>query len=105
MIETMHNWAGNVTYAAARLHHPHTIAEVQQLVAQRHKLKVIGARHSFTDIADSPEDLIALDRLEPTVDIDVKQHTVTISGGVRYEQLCGPLHRAGFALHNTASLP
>ena len=31
--------------------------------------------------------------------------TVTVDGGVRYGDLCGPLHAAGFALHNLASLP
>jgi xylitol oxidase len=105
MIETPQNWAGNITYSAARLHNPETLAQVQHLVTRHRKLKVLGARHSFTDIADSPEDLISLDRFEPTIAVDATHRTVTISGGVRYEQLCGKLHQAGFALHNMGSLP
>ncbi|MEO8753157.1 MAG: D-arabinono-1,4-lactone oxidase [Casimicrobiaceae bacterium] len=105
MIETTRNWAGNITYSAARLHYPETVAQVRHLVTQHRKLKVQGARHSFTDIADSPEDLISLDHFEPTVAVDAIHRTVTISGSVRYEQLCAGLHQAGFALHNMASLP
>jgi len=105
MIETPRNWAGNITYSAARLHHPESVAQVQQLIARRRKLKVIGARHSFTDIADSPEDLVSLDRFEPAVAVDATRRTATISGSVRYEDLCGKLHQAGYALHNMASLP
>ena len=83
MIETPRNWAGNITYSAARLHHPESVAQVQQLIARRRKLKVIGARHSFTDIADSPEDLVSLDRFEPAVAVDATRRTATISGSVR----------------------
>src|SRR5690349_2541865 len=105
MMETTRNWAGNIAFGAARLHHPETVAQAQDLVARHRKLKVIGARHSFTDIADSSEDLVSLDRFDPAIAVDAARRTVTISGNVRYEQLCGALHRAGFALHNTASLP
>jgi xylitol oxidase len=105
MIETPRNWAGNVTFGAARLHFPETVAQVQDLVAGHRKLKAIGARHSFTDIADSSEDLVSLDRFDPAIAVDASRRTVTISGGVRYEQLCGKLHEAGCALHNMGSLP
>src|SRR3954451_368846 len=105
MIDMPHNWAGNYTFGAARLHYPETVAQVQHLVTRHRKLKVMGARHSFTDIADSSEDLISLDRFEPAVAVDAEHRTVTISGGVSYEQLCGALHQAGFALHNMGSLP
>jgi len=105
MIDIPHNWAGNTTFGAARLHYPETVAQVQDLVTRHRKLKVIGARHSFTDIADSPEELISLDRFEPTVTVDATRRTVTFAGGVRYEHLTRELHRAGFALHNMASLP
>jgi xylitol oxidase len=105
MIATPRNWAGNINFSAARLHQPETVAEVQQLVTQHRNLKVIGARHSFTDIADSPGDLISLERLQPAIAVDAANRTVTFSGGVRYEQLCGELHRTGFAVHNMPSLP
>jgi alditol oxidase len=105
MMRHRRNWAGNYTYKAARLHYPKSIEEVQQLVSQSKKAKVIGSRHSFNDIADSPGDLISLDELPRVVSIDHEHHTVTLDGGIRYGQLCGVLHRAGYALPNLASLP
>ncbi len=37
--------------------------------------------------------------------MDADAHTVTVSGGVTYGQLCQHLHEAGYAIHNMASLP
>jgi len=38
-------------------------------------------------------------------DLDRAAGTITVDGGVRYGELCGPLYAAGFALHSLASLP
>ena len=38
-------------------------------------------------------------------ELDRAAGTVTVDGGVRYGELAGPLHAAGFGLHNLASLP
>ncbi len=58
------NWAGNLTYRAARLHRPTSVAEVQELVARSPRVKALGSRHCFNDIADTPADLVSLDALE-----------------------------------------
>jgi xylitol oxidase len=99
------NWAGNLTYSAARLHHPETVEQIQELVIRSNKLKVIGSRHSFNSIADSTEDHISLDRLDQTIALDRERRAVTVSAGITYGQLSQQLHRAGYALHNLASLP
>lgn len=105
MIENRSNWAGNYFYKAARLHYPQTVEQVQELVSRGTRLKVLGSRHSFNDIADSPGDLISLDNLDRVLVLDRERHTVTVDAAVRYGQLCGQLHREGYALHNLASLP
>ncbi|HZG68139.1 MAG TPA: FAD-binding protein [Herpetosiphonaceae bacterium] len=99
------NWAGNYAYKAARLHRPATTAQVQEMVAAHGKVKALGSRHSFNDIADTSEDLISLEHFAPVVQIDRDQRTVTVDGGLRYGDLCRHLHREGYALHNLASLP
>jgi xylitol oxidase len=99
------NWAGNYTYRAARLHYPETIEQVQELVRTSSKVKVLGSRHSFNDIADSPGDLISLERLDRLLVVDREHQTVTVDAGARYGQICSQLHREGYALHNLASLP
>ena len=99
------NWAGNHAYVAARLHQPSSIEELQGIVRAARSLRVLGSRHSFSDIADTTGDLVSLDRLPRRFDLDRTARTVTVDGGVRYGELCGPLDATGFALHNLASLP
>ena len=105
MVIQQKNWAGNLTYSAARLHYPKTVKEVQDLVKRSNKVRVLGSRHSFNDIADTPEDHISLEHLDPGLIIDRDQRMVTVAGGVRYGELCRILHHEGFGLHNLASLP
>lgn len=99
------NWAGNLIYNAARLHRPQTVEQIQELVRASRKVRVLGSRHSFNDIADTPDDLISLEALDQIISIDQELHTVTVEGGIRYGQLCEQLDRAGYALPNLASLP
>lgn len=99
------NWAGNVTYSAARLHRPASVSEVQAIVKASKKVRALGSRHSFNWIADTTEDLVSMERLNRVLDIDPAKHTVTVEGGIKYGQLCGFIEREGLALHNLASLP
>src|SRR5215469_284853 len=98
------NWAGNYTYRAERLDTPETVEEVQQLVRSRSRVKALGARHSFNDIADSPGDQISLKRFDEMT-LDPHSSTVTVGAGVTYGLLAPYLDRQGYALHNMASLP
>lgn len=98
------NWAGHTPYCATHYHSPATIAELQAIVRAASKVRVIGARHSFNQIHDCPEAIIALDQLDKTVTIDDARHTATVNAGITYHELCPQLHAAGYALHNLASL-
>ena len=105
MGEVQRNWAGNQSFAATALHRPESVAQVQERVAASRHVKVVGARHSFSTIADTIGDLLSLDRLDRVLAIDAERRVVTVEGGVRYWQLGPALHDAGFAIPNTASLP
>lgn len=105
VVDDRKNWAGNHSFGATRLHRPATLAQVQEIVSRAGKVKVVGSRHSFNDIADSAEDHISLEHLNRVVAFDRERHTVTVEGGIRYSQLCPQLHREGYALHNMAGLP
>jgi xylitol oxidase len=105
MIEHQRNWAGNYTYSAARLHHPTTVEQVQELVIRSSKLRALGTRHSFNGIADSGEDLVSVAHLDRVIELDRARRTVTVEAGIRYGHLAEYLHREGYALHNLASLP
>jgi xylitol oxidase len=98
------NWAGNHTYQAAALHRPTTLDQVRELVAGAGRLRVLGSRHSFSDIADSAE-LLSLDGLPADVVVDHAAGTVSLAGGLRYGDLAEALKAEGVALANLASLP
>ncbi|MFC9224247.1 FAD-binding protein [Streptomyces hygroscopicus] len=99
------NWAGNITFSAARLHHPDTADELRRIVGSADRVRVLGTGHSFNRIADTDGDLVSLDRLPHRVEIDPGKRTATVAAGMRYAQVAQALHAEGFALANLASLP
>lgn len=99
------NWAGNLTYGASRVHSPSTAQELQDLVAQADRIRALGSRHSFNDVADTTGELVSLAGLPPLVEVDRDSRTVTVGAGMRYGDLAEKLHRKGWALHNLGSLP
>jgi xylitol oxidase len=98
------NWAGTHAYRAERIHRPATIEQLQEIVAAAPRVRVLGSRHSFTDVADSVE-LVELDGLPADIALDRAAGTVTVGTGVRYGELAEALNAEGVALHNLASLP
>ncbi|MEZ0447949.1 D-arabinono-1,4-lactone oxidase [Cellulomonas sp. ICMP 17802] len=102
---TLTNWAGNYTYGATEVHRPRSVEELRELVARSPRIRALGTRHCFNDLADDPAALVALDGLEAAPEIDEAARTVTVTGGTRYGTLAQALHPAGWAVHNLASLP
>jgi xylitol oxidase len=104
-VENDRNWAGNYRYSALELHVPESVEQIQELVADSSRIKVLGTRHSFNGIADCTESLLSLQRLNNVIALNHTKSTVTVEGGIRYGELCQYLHSHGYALHNLASLP
>ncbi len=98
------NWAGNYTYRARAIHAPSTLEQLQELVCGLPRVRVLGSRHSFTDIADC-EELVSLGRMPHDVVVDRDARAVSLSGAVRYGELVQELSRERLALANLASLP
>jgi xylitol oxidase len=99
------NWAGNYRYSTTRLAKAGSLQEVQELVQTNEHIKVLGSRHCFNGIADSTQQLLALEPLEQDILLDAAAGTVTVPASITYGQLAPYLHMHGFALHNLASLP
>src|SRR3954451_17340153 len=76
------------------------------MVAAAPRIKALGTRHCFNDIADFDGGVqIDIGGVESPVEIDAASATVTVSGATRYGELAPLLHAQGFALPNLASLP
>ncbi|SES06047.1 xylitol oxidase [Gracilibacillus ureilyticus] len=99
------NWAGNYIYSAENWHSPESVEEIQQLVKKCKRLKVVGSRHSFNDIADSTEHMISLEKLNKVVSFNKAESKITIEAGMKYSEVSQYLEGTGLALHNLASLP
>ena len=99
------NWAGTYEYGASELLRPQSADEVAAIVAGASKVRALGTRHSFNDLADTTGALLTLVDLEPDVVIDADASTVTVAAGTRYAVLGAHLQARGWALHNLGSLP
>ncbi len=99
------NWARNLVYRAERLVVPDTVEEARAAVRAAAKLRAVGTRHCFNDIADTEGTHISLERMNRVLALDAVKRQVTVEGGIRYGELGPYLHARGFALGNLASLP
>src|SRR5947199_478706 len=64
------NWAGSYTYRAREIRRPATVAEVQTVVARADRVRPLGSGHSFTSLPDSEGELVRLDGLPASIEID-----------------------------------
>jgi xylitol oxidase len=99
------NWARSHRYGAIGVHRPADGTEVQEIVRRGGRLRALGSRHSFNDLADTSGYLVSLERLAPDLVIDSEAQTASFSAGIRYGDLARELTARGWALHNLASLP
>jgi xylitol oxidase len=102
-VTTLTNWSGNYTYRAPRLHRPDSVEQLQEIVAGAERVKALGSRHCFNDIADTSGDLVDMSGLPDDVAVDGT--TVTVSAGMKYGTLASALQEHSLALANLASLP
>lgn len=99
------NWAGNYVFGSPELVMPESVEQLEELVGSRRRIRAIGTRHSFNDLADSAGTLVSLVDREPEPRLDTGRMTVSVAAGTRYGVLASWLHAQGYALHNMGSLP
>lgn len=98
-----HNWAGNVAYQAREIARPRTVEALRSLVAGRDRVRALGSRHSFSEVADGPGTLVSLEELPDEITVSGQQ--VSVPAATRYGVLAEFLQERGLALPNMASLP
>jgi xylitol oxidase len=103
--DRLKNWAGNLEYSTDRVYTSTSLEQVREHVKSESRLKVLGTRHCFNNIADSKYDFLSLKPMDQVISLDPEKRTVTVGAGITYGQLCPYLDSKGFALHNLASLP
>lgn len=101
----MKNWAGNLEYSSAEVQRPTSVDQLRELVANASRIKALGSRHSFNNVADTDGIHLLLDALPQEISLDPSKGIVKVSGGISYGALCRAVEEQGYAIHNLASLP
>jgi xylitol oxidase len=101
------NWSGTYRFTAREVIDAQTIGEVQRAVADAgsRRVRAIGTRHSFNDLADNGATLVSVTGVAPDPVLDETNRTVTVGAGISYGGLALWLQERGWALHNMGSLP
>ncbi|WP_224274547.1 FAD-binding protein [Nocardioides lacusdianchii] len=104
------NWSGNLTYAARELVRPGSVAELQDVVAAAaaagDRVRALGSRHSFSNVADTDGVHVSTRDLGLSVEIEGDDGAVAVvPGAMTYAEVAPVLQARGRALHNLGSLP
>ncbi|HEX4838156.1 MAG TPA: D-arabinono-1,4-lactone oxidase [Solirubrobacteraceae bacterium] len=102
------NWAGDEGCRPVAIVHPASIEEIAAAVGRAAReglrVRVVGAGHSFSDIACTDGLLIVLDRFARVLDVDSESRLVRAQGGVTIAQLNARLAEHGLALENLGDI-
>mmetsp|Transcript_17706 Transcript_17706/g.29540 ORF Transcript_17706/g.29540 Transcript_17706/m.29540 type:complete len:494 (-) Transcript_17706:302-1783(-) len=107
-MRSQQNWSANVTYGCTSYHEPESIEELQRVVRDHRRVRVVGTRHSFSNVADTDGALISLQRMPKVFGCGQGvsgQPTITCSAGTTCAELSKAAREAGLALPTLASLP
>src|SRR5260370_29654152 len=102
------NWAGNQRCGPVAVEHPGSEAELTGLVktaaAAGQRVKVVGAGHSFTDIACTDGYLLHLDNYGRVLSVDPDAKTVTVQAGIPLTELNHELVQRNLAVPNLGDI-
>ncbi|MFT7621649.1 MAG: FAD-linked oxidoreductase [Myxococcota bacterium] len=102
------NWAGTHTCTPAGWHTPADTETVAAVVKQAHQegqtVRVVGAGHSFSDIALTDGAMVSLDQMQSVLEADEHTGLVRVQAGLRLKRLVEDLAGLGLALPNLGSI-
>lgn len=102
------NWAGNVKFMPASIAYPESESEIQQLVLkaanERHKIRMIGSGHSFSELCKTNQILVSLDKYQGLVSVDKEKLQATVKGGTKLKALGELLFKQGMAMENLGDI-
>ncbi len=101
----LRNWSGTYRFTAPTVIAARTIDEVRRAVTTAGRVRALGTRHSFNDLADNGDTLVTVTGIAPEPVLDEAARTVTVGAGASYGAVAGWLQQRGWALHNLGSLP
>jgi alditol oxidase len=101
----LRNWSGTYRFTAREVIHARTVDDVRRAVAAGGRVRALGTRHSFNDLADNGATLVSVAAIAADPVLDEAARTVTVGAGMPYGALAAWLQGRGWALGNLGSLP
>ncbi len=102
------NWAGDQSCRPTAIERPGSIDELAASVATAGKrgvpMRVVGAGHSFSDIACTDGALLSLDRLTRVLEIDRSSGLARVQAGITIRELSRQLDAHGLAMENLGDI-
>jgi len=98
------NWSGSVTAKPAAIERPRDEAELQALVMQAAKVRVVGAGHSFMPLCATDGLLLQLGDLEDDLTVAEDGRSVWAPAGWPISKLTEALWAKGFSLINQGDI-
>jgi len=92
------NWAREQRCAPERIERPGSEEELARVVGAARRVKVVGAGHSFTDIACTDGVMVDLSQMRGV--LSVEGEDVTVEAGITLRDLGEELRRRGLAMEN-----
>jgi FAD-linked oxidoreductase len=103
-----HNWAGDQSCRPASIERPGSIDElfaaIANATARGVPMRVVGAGHSFSDIACTDGSLVSLERLGRVLDVDRASGLVRAQAGITIRELSRQLDAHGLAMENLGDI-
>jgi FAD/FMN-containing dehydrogenase len=105
---TWTNWAGNQRFVAGEIVEPTSENElielVQDAVAARRPIGIVGSAHSFTPIVETSDLLIKMEGVNGVLARDAEHLTADVLAGTTLKQMGGELWDVGLSLKNQGDI-
>lgn len=106
--QTWTNWSGGVVGQPEQIVTPSSLDKIVDLVktavSQHKQIRLVGAGHSFTPVAQTNSILMSLDNYQGIEAVDKEAGLVTVRAGTRLYQLGTALHENGLAQVNLGDI-
>ena len=98
------NWAGDQRCTPARLERPGSTDDLVRVLDEPGRVRVVGAGHSFSDIALTDATMISLERMAGVLDVDRQSGLVRVQAGITIRALSHALASHGLAMENLGDI-
>jgi L-gulonolactone oxidase len=103
-----HNWGRTQSCNPVKSARPGSESAIRELILDAAKrgrrVKVVGAGHSFTDIACTDGVMVSLDGYDKVLEVDREARTATVQAGISIKKLNAELANVGLAMSNLGDI-